>query len=82
MSQSEIDEVLKNHEKETQEALRRLDQGRDKQAETLRQRLAGRRRQKQAELRKKHSTEVSNTIHAVVTVVFIRCLVSENVSKI
>ena len=65
MSQSEIDEVIKNHERDTQEALRKLEQGREKQAANLRQRLADRRKQKQGELRNKHSAEVCNYLSSV-----------------
>lgn len=62
MTQQEIDEVMKAHEKETQEALRKLDQNRDKQSESLRIRLADRRKQKQKLLRNKHDKQVRANI--------------------
>ena len=49
---------MKEHDREMQEALRRLDQNRDKQADHLRQKLAERRRNKMADLRNKHAAEV------------------------
>ena len=58
MSDAEIEAILKEHDREMQDALRRLDGGRDQQAEHLRQRLADRRRKKMGELRDKHATEV------------------------
>ena len=58
MSEAEVAAILKEHDREMQEALRRLDQGRDKQAEQLRQKLAERRRNRMGDLRGNHATEV------------------------
>ena len=50
--------VMKEHDREMQDALRKLDAQRDKQSEQLRSKLAERRRQKMAALRNKHAQEV------------------------
>ena len=59
MSEAEVAAVLKQHDREMQEALKRLDSGRDKQADSLRQKLAERRRNRMGQLRNKHEQEVS-----------------------
>ena len=59
MSEAEVAAVLKQHDREMQEALKRLDSGRDKQADSLRQKLAERRRNRMGQLRSKHEQEVS-----------------------
>ena len=46
------------HNKELQDTLQRHDEGRNRQAEALRQKLAERRRKKEHELLNKHTDEV------------------------
>ena len=58
MSEAEVAAVMKEHDREMQDALRKLDAQRDKQSEQLRSKLAERRRQKMAALRNKHAKEV------------------------
>ena len=58
MSEAEVAAVMKEHDREMQDALRKLDAQRDKQSEQLRAKLAERRRQKMAALRNKHAQEV------------------------
>ena len=53
-----MQQILKQHEKDLQDALNKHNNNRERQLEELRRRLAEKRRQREEQLRKKHTTEV------------------------
>ena len=53
-----MQQILKQHEKDLQDALSKHNANRDRQLEDLRRRLADKRRQREEQLRKKHAEEV------------------------
>ena len=52
--------MMAAHDRELHDALKKLDSSRDKQGETLRQKLAERRRKQEQELRDRQAKEVGN----------------------